>query len=195
LGDEFRSQFRNQPMQEEQMSSQLDAELEFGQRLESLRQSQAQPGVLGMDKAEAGVLPIQIQVPTSGQVYRFAKTIITDGDPLEMSVMYTRLWIVNLVKWLVFTSVLWILYRKRETLSRFWNRSKANWTLLPAFTKARPGDQAGRTIPRHTFCPARLVHRIVVWLQAVGARGFLAFVGERGAKFSLSTAKSESFGK
>lgn len=106
------------------MSSQLDAELQFGQRLENLRQSQAQPGLLDKDKAGAGVLPIQIQIPTSGQVYRFAKIIITDDDPLEISVVYARLWIVNLVKWLVFASVLWILYRQRETLSRFWSRSK-----------------------------------------------------------------------
>ncbi|MCI0691482.1 hypothetical protein L0337_05675 [candidate division KSB1 bacterium] len=160
-GDEFRSQFRNQPMPEEQMSSQLDAELQFGQRLENLRQSQAQSGPPGMNKAGAGVLPIQIQVPTSGQVYRFAKTIITDDDPLEIGVVYTRLWIVNLVKWLVFVSVLWILYRQRETLSRFWNRSKDKLAPLAGFYKRHA--PAIRQAAQSLITPFVLLGLFIVW--------------------------------
>jgi hypothetical protein len=132
---DYRSQFRNQPLPEEQMSSQLKAELGFGRRLEGLRQSPMPSSPGSGEKAAGGVLPIQIQIPTSGQVYRFAKTIITDEDPLTMRVVYTQLWVATSVKWLLFTAIIWILYLKREALRRIWQQSKDKFTVLTGFYK------------------------------------------------------------
>lgn len=64
-------------------------------------------GLLGLDKDEenfdqrineiqsepetayiAGTLPIRIQIPTAGQIYRFAKTIVSE-EPVKLKFTYT----------------------------------------------------------------------------------------------------------
>ena len=131
--DDYHSRFRNQSIPEEQMISQVGAELEFGRRLEGLKQSQTATMPLSADKVATGVLPIQIQIPTGGQVYRFAKTIITDEDPLTMSVVYTQAWVISFVKWLIFALIIWVLYLKRKDLQRLLQRVKAGFSDLTGF--------------------------------------------------------------
>jgi hypothetical protein len=125
-GKDSRSSFRNIPMQEEQIAGQMAAEMEFSDRLEGLaRQDMSQVGAGG--SVSTGVLPIQIKIPTSGQVYRFAKTIINPEDPLEFSVVYTQLWAVSLLKWVFFVVVLLVLFVIRKKLKGPWNWLKERW--------------------------------------------------------------------
>ena len=131
--DDYRSKFRNQSIPEEQMASQVAAELEFGRRLEGLKQSETAIMPLSKGKVATGVLPIQIQIPTGGQVYRFAKTIITDEDPLTMSVVYTQDWVISLVKWLIYALIVWVFYLKRKDLQKLLQRFKAGFSGLVGF--------------------------------------------------------------
>jgi hypothetical protein len=116
-GADYESEFRNLPLGEEQLSSQVTAELEFGQRLEGLKQQAPQAAGSG-GSAGTGVLPIQIQVPTGGQVYRFAKTIIRSEDPLMMSVTYGTNWLMSGIKWVILAVVIGLIYLNRRSLSR-----------------------------------------------------------------------------
>ena len=123
-GADYMSRFRNLPLREEQMARQVGAELEFGGRLKGLTQ-QAAPAVSRTEgKTGTGVLPIQIEVPTGGQVYRFAKTIIKSEDPLTISVTYTQRWLTKTVKWLIFLFMVWIIYLMRKILNRVLQQSK-----------------------------------------------------------------------
>jgi len=135
-GKDYKSSFRNVPLQEQQMSSQVDAEMEFSGRLEGLTSQEAPQAVISGGVAGTGVLPIQIQVPTGGQVYRFAKTIIKTEDPLTFSVVFTRLWVTNLLKWIFFALIILIIYLKRKRLKSLWNwlSEKAN-TIINMFRK------------------------------------------------------------
>jgi len=119
-GKDYLSSFRNVPLQEQQMSSQVNAELEFSNRLEGLAKQEAPQSVISGKTSATGVMPIQIQVPTGGQVYRFAKTIIKQEDPLLFSVFYTRLWVTSMVRWIFYVIILLIVYLKRENLKRLW---------------------------------------------------------------------------
>jgi len=116
FGKEVKSRFRNVPLQEEQLSSQVEAELEFSGRLEDL--AQTLPAAAGGAATGTGVLPIQIEVPTGGQLYRFARSIVNPEDPLTMSVTCIRLGMVNLFKWILFLLLLGVLYILRERLVR-----------------------------------------------------------------------------
>jgi hypothetical protein len=124
-GKDYQSKFRNIPLESEEMSQQMNAEIEFGGRLEGLAGDASIPpsGISG-----TGLLPIQIEIPISGQIYRFARTIINPKDPLEFSVLYTRVWTISLIKWLVFIFVIWIIYLNRKRLLLIWNwiRHKLN---------------------------------------------------------------------
>jgi len=126
-GKDYESKFRNVPMQEEQIVSQFDAEIGFSGRLEGLAQEVA-PAAAPRGAGATGILPIQIQVPTGGQVYRFAKTIIKPEDPLVVSVTYTQSWLTKLIKWFIIVLILWILYLKRKTVTRVlrWFTEKVN---------------------------------------------------------------------
>jgi hypothetical protein len=64
------------------------------------------------------VLPVQIRVPTGGQVYRFARTIIRTEDPLTFSVVYARMWVVTLMRWIIAALALWIIYLNRRRFRR-----------------------------------------------------------------------------
>jgi hypothetical protein len=64
---------------------------------------------------ESGVTSValfKIEVPTSGQLYRFAKTVIED-EQLFLTFQYTRRWIYTLIKVLIVLIVLYIVYRSR----------------------------------------------------------------------------------
>jgi hypothetical protein len=122
-GKEQKSRFRNVPLQEEQISSQVEAELEFSGRLEGLaKQDVPQTAISG--GTATGVLPIQIQVPTGGQVYRFAKTIIKTEDPLTFSVVYNRSWVSRTLKWVILLFLILLIYLNRKRLIGPWRWSK-----------------------------------------------------------------------
>jgi hypothetical protein len=116
-GKDYRSSFRNLPVKEEEISQQLNAELQFSGRLEGLAQN-AYQGVVHSGSAGTGVLPIHIEIPTGGQVYRFAKTIVKSDDELTMSVVYNRIWIMKAFKWLIALLILLLLYINRKWIGR-----------------------------------------------------------------------------
>jgi hypothetical protein len=105
-------------MDEDEAARQIKNEMEFGGRVQKLSELSEMPAVSGA--RAAGVLPVHIRVPTSGQVYRFARTIIQPSDPLSFSVAYTRLWVISLIKWLLVALAALIVY---------WNRRRLIWAL------------------------------------------------------------------
>ena len=123
-GKDAQSRFRNIPVQKQQVTSQMAAEMEFSGRLAGLA-GQDKPSVTVSGSGPTGILPIMIQVPTSGQVYRFAKTIIKPEDPLTFSVVYTQLWLGKFVKWVIFIFVVLVLFFNRNRLRgpREWLRN------------------------------------------------------------------------
>ena len=122
-GKDLTSSFRNNQLKEEQMRSQVNAELEFGQRLDDI--AEMAPSVSG---TSTGVLPIQIEVPTSGQVYRFAKSIIKPEDELSFSVTYTQFWVNNLIKWVLGLIIIFLIYVNRRKLEKPFRFLKENVT-------------------------------------------------------------------
>jgi len=63
-------------------------------------------------KGVTDVALFKIEVPTSGQLYRFAKTVVED-EQLFLSFQYTRRWIYSLIKALFFLIILGIIYGLR----------------------------------------------------------------------------------
>ncbi|MCW8848776.1 MAG: hypothetical protein OQJ81_02260, partial [Melioribacteraceae bacterium] len=108
-GKDYKSSFRNNQLKEEQMRSQVSAEMEFSRRLDDIAKNA--PSVSG---SSMGVLPIQIEVPTNGQVYRFAKSIIKSEDELSFSVIYVQLWFNKFIQWLFIILIVMLLYLNRR---------------------------------------------------------------------------------
>jgi len=82
-----------------------------------------------------GVLPITIQIPTSGQVYRFARTIIKPEDALMFSVVYSQTWMGSLVKWTVFLLLVLILWLNRRKLRKPWDWFRKQLNRMNTFYK------------------------------------------------------------
>jgi len=114
-GNSARSIFRNFSNKPDDAMKQLNAELEFGGRLEGMADESMPPATASTG---TGVLPVHIRVPTGGQVYRFARTIIQPSDPLSFQVVYTRLWVISLLKWLLVLFMALIVYWNRRRLLR-----------------------------------------------------------------------------
>jgi hypothetical protein len=160
-GKDYGSKFRNVPMQEEQIASQFDAEIGFSGRLEGLAQ-QVAPAAAPRGAGGTGILPIQIQVPTGGQVYRFAKTIIKPEDPLVVSVTFTQSWLTKLIKWLIIVLILWILYLKRTTVTRVLRSSQVKVKAINAWYKKH--EKTIQQSTRSTVTPFVLFGLFIVFL-------------------------------
>jgi hypothetical protein len=115
-GNEAQSTFRNFPLDEGGIRQQMKNELVLGGRVEGLADASEIPAVSG--QMATGVLPVHIRVPTGGQIYRFARTIIQPNDPLSFSVVYTRLWVLSLFKWFLVALIALIVYWNRRRLMR-----------------------------------------------------------------------------
>jgi hypothetical protein len=154
-GEDYKSAFRNVPLGEEQLKSQVSAEIEFGQRLEGLARNEAPQVTVSGGISGTGILPIQIQVPTGGQVYRFAKTIIKTEDPLAMSFTYGTNWLMSAIKWAILALVLCLLYLNRRTLSRASGRGKRWLDRLLQFYRRH--DKTANTVARSIMTPVVLL--------------------------------------
>jgi hypothetical protein len=124
------SSFKNVPMEEAQIMDQMEAEVAFGGRLEKMAEGDFS-GVQG--SMGTGVLPIMIRIPTNGQLYRFAKTIIKPDDPLMFDVVYTQSWISGLAKWVIFLAFVLILILSRRRLRGPWDWLKNKYKNLSGF--------------------------------------------------------------
>jgi hypothetical protein len=66
----------NLAIPEEQLAEQVMNEQQFGRKVQRLQDAAALP--------TGGALPIRINIPTTGHIYRFAKTIVSE-EPLDLS--------------------------------------------------------------------------------------------------------------
>ncbi|MDY7031213.1 MAG: DUF308 domain-containing protein [Thermodesulfobacteriota bacterium] len=153
-GEEAQSRFRNIPVQKQQVTSQMAAEMEFSGRLAGLA-GQDKPSVTVSGSGAIGILPIMIQVPTSGQVYRFAKTIIKPEDHLTFSVVYTQLWLGKLIKWGIFILIILLLFFNRNRLRGPWKWVKNLFYAAMQFYKQH--QQTLKKIAGSLFTPFLLV--------------------------------------
>jgi len=142
------------------MASQVAAELEFSGRLDGLVKEEEPQAPVSTGARGSGVLPIQIEIPTGGQLYRFARTIIKTEDPLTFRVFYTRLWIPRLIKWLILLLVVIILLLNRKKLVRVWHGVRV---LIGAFTEFWKRHEAAiKRYARSTITPFVLIGLAIV---------------------------------
>lgn len=105
---------RNVNIDEAVMDQQMSNEQSFANRLD-----QIQNDISAVSKV-AGTLPIRIQIPTSGQLYRFAKNIVNE-EPLYLNFSYVNDWILNFIKTLILAVLAWFLYRQRDKVKKAYN--------------------------------------------------------------------------
>ncbi|MDD3045012.1 MAG: hypothetical protein PHF33_06130, partial [Candidatus Delongbacteria bacterium] len=75
------SEFRNAPVAAEEQMVQMKKEKSFGRKMDELALS-APSVTQAAGMTGTGLMPIRIKIPTTGQVYRFAKTVVNPEDPL-----------------------------------------------------------------------------------------------------------------
>lgn len=121
-GKDYQSTFTNIPIQSEEISSQVAAELDFSGRLSGLKQQKVSPTSVYGTGTGTGVMPIQIKIPTGGQVYRFAKTIVRGDDPLNFKVIYSRRQLSKVTTWFIFFILAGALFHIRKKLKNGFNR-------------------------------------------------------------------------
>jgi hypothetical protein len=102
---------KNLPVDQEVIADQLSREMSFSAKLEEVAVSG------GMT---TGVMPIRVQVPTIGQVYRFAKQIVSD-EPLIVGVTYIKDTPFTIIKLMILLLILYALYRRRNWLKKIWD--------------------------------------------------------------------------
>ncbi|MFH1627154.1 MAG: hypothetical protein ABIE47_00335 [Pseudomonadota bacterium] len=102
---------RNMPVDQEVMADQLSREMSFSTKLEEVAVS---GGIT------TGVMPIRVQVPTIGQVYRFAKQIASD-EPLIVEATYIKDTPFTVIKLIILLLILYALYRRRNWLKKVWD--------------------------------------------------------------------------
>ena len=118
-GDEYREQVRkeasklkgqfsaNLALSEEHLAEQIENEARFGQRVQDIQE--------GKVPLAGGVLPIRIQIPTTGQLFRFAKTIISE-DVLTMNFSFIAQGTLTLFKVIVVLLIASVLYFFRRQI-------------------------------------------------------------------------------
>lgn len=78
--DEMKKEFGAKlALDETQLASQAENEIRFNQRVQDVQTE----GVV----VSTGVLPIRVQIPTSGELYRFAETLVS-GEPMTLHLTY-----------------------------------------------------------------------------------------------------------
>ncbi|MGD9707948.1 MAG: hypothetical protein AB7V07_09840, partial [Candidatus Delongbacteria bacterium] len=103
------SEFRNAPVAAEEQMVQMKKEKSFGRKMDELALS-APSVTQAAGMTGTGLMPIRIKIPTTGQVYRFAKTVVNPEDPLIFKVYYVQSWVPKAVKWLFWIIVILIIY-------------------------------------------------------------------------------------
>ena len=78
-----------------QLASQAENEIRFSERLRDVQ--------TGGATTPAGVLPIRVQIPTSGELYRFAGTLIS-GEPMTLSLTFVSGGLTRLALAIVLTA-------------------------------------------------------------------------------------------
>jgi hypothetical protein len=108
--DDMKKQFSaNLAIAEEQLAEQVENEAQFSQRVQDIQE--------GKVPAVSGVLPIRIIIPTTGQVFRFAKTLISE-EPLTLRFTYASRGMTTLVGLLILVIVLILLFIFRSRMKK-----------------------------------------------------------------------------
>ncbi|MCK4532758.1 hypothetical protein KAU39_03145 [bacterium] len=102
--------------------NQLDQEINFAQNIKK----EQQQGVIA--RGGGGVALLKIEMPTSGQIYRFAKTLV-EGEELHLSFQYVKGWIGTIFKILFLFLIGYLLYFMRAVIRNRYIRIK-NWFAL-----------------------------------------------------------------
>jgi hypothetical protein len=111
---ELKKQFSaNLALAEAQLVEQIRNEDQFGKRVQDLQ--------AGAVPASGGVLPIRIEVPTTGQLFRFAKTIVSE-DPLTLNFSFASNSMIIFLRILILMGALVILYVFRQSLKKLFDR-------------------------------------------------------------------------
>ncbi|MGA1875008.1 MAG: hypothetical protein ACMUIA_05335, partial [bacterium] len=108
--------FRNIDVSGSLMSQQAMTEFNFDKRLQQIEDTMIQ-GEARM-YAGAEVLPMNIEIPASGQLYRFAKNIVRD-EQLEIRVHYFTETLYQVMSWLIILIILMVLVLWRSRLQAF----------------------------------------------------------------------------
>jgi hypothetical protein len=117
--DHAKKQFSaNLALSEEQFVNQMENELRFGKRMDDVQ--------AGRIPAAGGILPIRINIPASGQVFRFAKTLVS-GDPLTLSCSYLSGGLLWIIKGIALAAAAALLYRLRREIRGLYLRLRANF--------------------------------------------------------------------
>ena len=119
------SKFKSNAVKEEAILAQVASEIDFSRSMNNVGDIENQPGIYGGQSS--GLLPIQIEVPLNGQIYRFAKSLIKPEDELSFSVVYTEIWIGNFLKWAIILFLVLIIYFVRKQLLKPLNLIKSKW--------------------------------------------------------------------
>ena len=108
--DDMKKQFSaNLAIAEEQLAEQVENEAQFSQRVQDIQE--------GKVPAVSGVLPIRIIIPTTGQVFRFAKTLISE-EPLTLRFTYASRGMMTLAGLLILVIVLILLFAFRSKMKK-----------------------------------------------------------------------------
>jgi hypothetical protein len=127
--DKLKKQFSaNLAIAEEQLAEQIENEAQFSQRVRGVQE--------GKVLTTGGILPIRIQIPTSGQLFRFAKTLVSE-ESLTLRFTYASRGTMFLVILLVLAIVLAILYILRKKIKKLigfiHDRYQAKYTPIVLF--------------------------------------------------------------
>lgn len=98
----------NLALSEEQLVEQIENEARFSQRVEDIQSGRAPSGT--------GILPIRINIPATGQLFRFAKTIVS-GEILDMNCSYVSDRAVNSAGWTGLALILILAFFMRRRLA------------------------------------------------------------------------------
>jgi hypothetical protein len=108
--DKLKKEFSaNLALEQEQIAEQMRNEALFSQRLRDVQE--------GKVATTGGVLPIRIQIPTTGQLYRFAKTLVSE-EPMTLRFTFASRGMMS-VFWLIFIAlILSLIYLFRQKIRR-----------------------------------------------------------------------------
>jgi len=109
-----KANFKNMEISSTFMSQQVKNEFDFDSRLHEIEDKMIQ-GETRVDSG-AGVLPVNIQIPASGQLYRFARNIVRD-EPLEITVHYFRETLFLAMAWFVILALILAAFLFRRNLT------------------------------------------------------------------------------
>ena len=106
---------KNMPVGEKEVAQQLSNEMNFSQRVDRMSQG-------GISGVESGIMPIRVQVPTTGQVYRFAKQIASN-EPLTVTFTYIYDTLFTIIKIIILLLIAYAIYSYRRQLKKIWDPS------------------------------------------------------------------------